>query len=548
MSLILEVGLGGRLDAVNIVDADVAVLTSVDLDHVDYLGATREAIGREKAGIFRAGPAGDLRAIRDPPRSVRRRTRDAIGAHAAARRPRLRLRSRGQQWRYFGPRRRALRPAASRRCAARISSATRRPRSPRSTACATALPVAARRDSRRARRGRAAGPLPGAARTADDRARRRAQSARRARARAMRSASMGFHPRDDRGVRHARRQGHRRRGRRAARRASTAGTSRRCPARAARRARRLRERCVAAGVDARDDPRRSTTSSAPTQRRATRAGEADRIVVFGSFLTVAAALARGACPRDPTSRSARMAEPTDLNVDELRRRARRRLVGAIVLALAAAVVVPMLLETDPKPLGEDVSVKIPPVDDGKFVNRLNDGEQERSAARLRRRASATPQKSAPTPKARCGRRRKRLRSTTRRSREAAAAPQRRRRAAIARPRRARSTAQPRRIAAAPHPSASTPSPPPQPRRLRPSRDRRAAAPDTAKPRRRQDGFVGAARGVRRRQGRERAREPAEEGRAIPPIPSPHHDARHAVARARRARTPRATPPDSARES
>src|SRR5690242_12681930 len=65
------------------------------------------------------------------------------------------------------------------------------------------------------------------------------------------------------------------------------------------------------------------------------------------------------------------AEPADINVDELRRRARRRLVGAVVLALGVAVVVPMLLETEPKPLGEDVSVKIPPIDDGKFVNRLS---------------------------------------------------------------------------------------------------------------------------------------------------------------------------------
>ncbi len=52
---ILEVGLGGRLDAVNIVDADVAIVTSVDIDHTDYLGDTREAIGFEKAGIFRTG-------------------------------------------------------------------------------------------------------------------------------------------------------------------------------------------------------------------------------------------------------------------------------------------------------------------------------------------------------------------------------------------------------------------------------------------------------------------------------------------------------------
>ena len=54
---ILEVGLGGRLDAVNIFDANCAVLTSVDFDHMDYLGDTREMIGFEKAGIFRKGKA-----------------------------------------------------------------------------------------------------------------------------------------------------------------------------------------------------------------------------------------------------------------------------------------------------------------------------------------------------------------------------------------------------------------------------------------------------------------------------------------------------------
>jgi dihydrofolate synthase/folylpolyglutamate synthase len=52
---VLEVGLGGRLDAVNVIDADVAVLTSVGLDHTDWLGPDRESIGREKAGIFRPG-------------------------------------------------------------------------------------------------------------------------------------------------------------------------------------------------------------------------------------------------------------------------------------------------------------------------------------------------------------------------------------------------------------------------------------------------------------------------------------------------------------
>ncbi|MDO8306153.1 bifunctional tetrahydrofolate synthase/dihydrofolate synthase [Herminiimonas sp.] len=54
-AVIFEVGLGGRLDAVNVLDADVAIVTSVDIDHTEYLGDTREKIGFEKAGIFRAG-------------------------------------------------------------------------------------------------------------------------------------------------------------------------------------------------------------------------------------------------------------------------------------------------------------------------------------------------------------------------------------------------------------------------------------------------------------------------------------------------------------
>ncbi len=66
---ILEVGLGGRLDAVNIVDPDVAVITSIDLDHMEFLGPDRESIGREKAGIMR--PARPV-VVSDPmpPQSV----------------------------------------------------------------------------------------------------------------------------------------------------------------------------------------------------------------------------------------------------------------------------------------------------------------------------------------------------------------------------------------------------------------------------------------------------------------------------------------------
>ncbi|MFY9259324.1 MAG: folylpolyglutamate synthase/dihydrofolate synthase family protein [Gallionella sp.] len=66
---ILEVGLGGRLDAVNVFDNDCAIITSVDIDHTDYLGDTREAIGFEKAGIFRSGKVA-ICAERDVPDSM----------------------------------------------------------------------------------------------------------------------------------------------------------------------------------------------------------------------------------------------------------------------------------------------------------------------------------------------------------------------------------------------------------------------------------------------------------------------------------------------
>jgi dihydrofolate synthase/folylpolyglutamate synthase len=67
--VVLEVGLGGRLDAVNVIDADVAIVTTVAIDHVDYLGTTREDIGREKAGIFRPG-AFAICADRSPPATL----------------------------------------------------------------------------------------------------------------------------------------------------------------------------------------------------------------------------------------------------------------------------------------------------------------------------------------------------------------------------------------------------------------------------------------------------------------------------------------------
>ena len=67
---ILEVGLGGRLDAVNAFDSDCAVVTSVDIDHTDYLGETREQIAFEKAGIFRSGKVA-ICADSDVPQAIR---------------------------------------------------------------------------------------------------------------------------------------------------------------------------------------------------------------------------------------------------------------------------------------------------------------------------------------------------------------------------------------------------------------------------------------------------------------------------------------------
>jgi dihydrofolate synthase/folylpolyglutamate synthase len=100
-ALVLEVGLGGRLDAVNIIDADVAVVTTVAIDHTAYLGSTREDIGREKAGIFRAGrPAicGDPH----PPATLIEHAR-AIGASLLLSGVDFGAVAQAGQWRYFGP-------------------------------------------------------------------------------------------------------------------------------------------------------------------------------------------------------------------------------------------------------------------------------------------------------------------------------------------------------------------------------------------------------------------------------------------------------------
>jgi dihydrofolate synthase/folylpolyglutamate synthase len=72
---LIEVGLGGRLDATNIIEPDLSILTTVDLDHQDYLGPDRESIGREKAGVFRAGKPAVIGET-DIPQSVLKYSQD----------------------------------------------------------------------------------------------------------------------------------------------------------------------------------------------------------------------------------------------------------------------------------------------------------------------------------------------------------------------------------------------------------------------------------------------------------------------------------------
>jgi dihydrofolate synthase/folylpolyglutamate synthase len=97
---VLEVGLGGRLDAVNIVDADVSIVTSVAIDHVDYLGATRELIGAEKAHIYRRDkPA--ICSDPEPPRSLLDYARE-IGADLWRFGHDFNYQGDRQQWAYAG--------------------------------------------------------------------------------------------------------------------------------------------------------------------------------------------------------------------------------------------------------------------------------------------------------------------------------------------------------------------------------------------------------------------------------------------------------------
>jgi dihydrofolate synthase / folylpolyglutamate synthase len=100
-ALVLEVGLGGRLDAVNVIDADCAVIAGIGLDHAEYLGDSRESVGREKAGIFRAGRPAVI-ADPEPPASLLEVARN-VGAKLLRLGEDFGYRAHPGQWDYWGP-------------------------------------------------------------------------------------------------------------------------------------------------------------------------------------------------------------------------------------------------------------------------------------------------------------------------------------------------------------------------------------------------------------------------------------------------------------
>jgi dihydrofolate synthase/folylpolyglutamate synthase len=101
-AIVLEVGLGGRLDATNVYEPACAVVTGVDLDHMDFLGADREAIGREKSGIFRAGVAA-ICGDPQPPQSLVDQAL-AVGARLQVLGREFGYQRQEQQWSYWGRR------------------------------------------------------------------------------------------------------------------------------------------------------------------------------------------------------------------------------------------------------------------------------------------------------------------------------------------------------------------------------------------------------------------------------------------------------------
>ena len=285
---ILEVGLGGRLDAVNIIDADCAVITSIDLDHMEFLGPDRESIGFEKAGIMRAGrPAIVCDPV--PPQSVIAHA-EAIGADLWRVGRDFNVSGDKQQWGWSGRGRRysglaypALRGANQLVNAAGVLAALESLRQK--------LPVTAQA----VRTGLAMVELPGRFQIVPGEPTLVLDVAHNAHAVAALAENldaMGFYPDHPCRVRRDGRQGRGAhvRAHRAGR--STAGTSPICR----RRAPRARAICwpLAGAEHARHAS--GSAHAAPMealQAAIDRADPADRIVVFGSFFTVGGVLEHG---------------------------------------------------------------------------------------------------------------------------------------------------------------------------------------------------------------------------------------------------------------
>src|SRR5690606_37146821 len=99
---LIEVGLGGRLDATNIISPDISVITTIDLDHQDWLGNDRDSIGREKAGVFRADGIAIIGELNPPPSVLHKAAELACKTVLVQRDYHYELRQQGQSWQWQG--------------------------------------------------------------------------------------------------------------------------------------------------------------------------------------------------------------------------------------------------------------------------------------------------------------------------------------------------------------------------------------------------------------------------------------------------------------
>jgi dihydrofolate synthase / folylpolyglutamate synthase len=370
-AVVLEVGLGGRLDAVNIIDADVSIVTSIDLDHMEYLGPTREHIGWEKAHIYRAGkPA--ICADPVPPQRLLEYASE-IGADLWLFGRDFNYSGDKQQWSWAGRgARRSAMAYPGLRGANQLLNASA------ALAALEALKDALPVSQQAVRTGLLLAEIPGRFQVLPGRPTVILDVAHNPHAAAVLAQNleqMGFYPytiavfgamkdKDLDGVieklkpqiDHWLLTG--------------------LPTPRAATAAQLKERLAVHGITAssvKGQERLIETFDAPLaalNRARAIAGEGDRILVFGSFYTrwrrVAAgdALNGKESPARPSfvSRIRMAAVPPADPAAEVKTRARRTLIGAVILALTAVVVVPLVMDSKPRPWSDDVTLQIPPKD------------------------------------------------------------------------------------------------------------------------------------------------------------------------------------------